>query len=136
EKNILVNFLNFTGWLENPPKIWEFIPAGTNLSYDLFTILRRSKELLRIEIPVQLIMHKIPKIDLKSSLVLANKGNFKGASLDNFSKKSSSGKIAKSYIKNKDWDKLLNYIKQEAEGFLDVYKILVKNIPYILKKIK
>jgi len=91
--------------------------------------------LLDIEIPLQLIMHEIPKLDLKSILVIANKGNFKGSSLDNFSKKSGSGQQTRLYIKNKEWDNLLNYIKQEAEAFLDVYKILVKNIPTILKKL-
>jgi len=135
EESILNKFLNFTGWLEDPPRIWNFIPVGINLSYDLLIILRRSEELLDIEIPLQLIMHEIPKLDLKSILVIANKGNFKGSSLDNFSKKSGSGQQTRLYIKNKEWDNLLNYIKQEAEAFLDVYKILVKNIPTILKKL-
>ncbi len=134
EGSILSDFLNFTGWKEDSPRIWKFIPAGVNLSYDLFIILKRSKELLNIEIPVQLIMHEIPKLDLKSILVIANKGSFRGSSLDNFSKKAGSGKQIRLYIKNKEWDNLLKYIKQETEAFLEVYKILVENIPNILKK--
>jgi len=71
---------------------------------------------------------------LKSILVIANKGKFKGSGLDSFSKKSGSGKQTILFIRNKEWDNLLKYIEQETEAFLDVYKILVKCIPKILKK--
>ena len=79
-------------------------------------------------------MYGIPKLDLKSILVIANKGKFKGSGLDNFSKKSSTGKQTRLFIKNKEWDNLSNYIIQETEAFFDVYKILIKSIPNVLKE--
>ncbi|MHA2298196.1 MAG: hypothetical protein ACXAEU_02635 [Candidatus Hodarchaeales archaeon] len=81
-------------------------------------------------------MSEVPKIDLKTILVIANKGKFKGSSLDNFSSKASSGELAAKYIKEKDWDNLLKYIKEEAEVFFEVYRLLVKQLPRVFKELK
>jgi len=134
EKEILESFLNLTGWFDDPPYPWKFILAGSNLSYDLLVITNRSKELLDVEIPLPFLMGEVPKIDLKTALIIANRGKFKGSGLDNFSNKAGSGKLAAKYIAEKDWTKLLEYIEQEADAFLEVYRLLARNLPRILKR--
>lgn len=135
EKDILEEFLIITGWKEDPRRIWDFIPAGVNLDYDLIIIKNRSKKLLNIKIPYNFLFHKIPRMELKTILVMANKGEFIGSSFDKFSKKRTDGLLARNYIKDEDWKNLLKYINQEAEAFFEIYQRLLKGIPKLLPKL-
>ena len=135
EKEILEAFLEITGWREDSPRIWDFIPTGVNLKYDLIVIKNRSKELLNFNIPSKLLFYKIPRMELKTILVMANRGEFKGSTFDRFSNKTSDGLSASNYIKEKDWDNLLKYINQEAEAFFEIYQKLLKGIPKLLPKL-
>ena len=135
EKDILEEFLTITGWKEDPRSEWNFIPAGVNLKYDLIVIKNRSKELLNIKIPYKFLFHKIPRMELKTILVMANRGKFKGSSFDKFSNKMTDGLSARNYIKVEDWDNLLKYINQEAEAFFEIYQKLLKGIPKLLPKL-
>lgn len=137
EKEILERFLKITEWNERSSKYWEFkfIPTGVNLNYDLIVIKNRCKELLNITIPCKILFHDIPRMELKTNLVMANKGKFTGASLDRFSNKKTDGLLARKYIKGEDWDNLLQYIDQEAEAFFEIYQRLLKHMPEFLLKI-
>jgi len=134
EKNILYNFLQKTGWLENPPMQWSFIPIGCNLKFDLMIIYHRTKEILNYDLDLEFLFYLLPKIDIKPILTIANRGKFKGASLDKFSNKSNSGLLAYNLIQQKKWKKLLKYIKEETKSFLEIYQILLANLPILLKK--
>ncbi len=135
EKDILDKFLEITGWKEKPRRIWNFIPTGVNLEYDLIVIKNRSKELLNVKIPYKFLFHEVPRMELKTILVMANRGNFKGSSFDRFSKKMTDGLSARNYIKGEDWDNLLKYINQEADAFFEIYQKLLKGIPKLLPKL-
>lgn len=130
---------NFYKSLEMEPSSSKSLGLYTkcnNISYDLIVIRERCKELLNQDIPYEFLFRRLPKIDLKSILVLANYGSFQGSSLDRFSAKISSGRLARTYIQNKNWDRLLEYIKQEANAFLELYRKLIKEIPKILPVIQ
>jgi len=134
EKSILSEFLNKTGWLETPPQLWEFIPIGFNLSFDLLIIYYRTKKILEYELKLDFLFHQLPKIDTKPIIVLANGGEFKGTSLDKFSDKSSDGALAYKLIREEKWNDLLNYIKKETKAFLKLYQKLLYKIPTIIPK--
>ncbi len=134
EKDILKKFLEITGWDQEPRRMWDFIPSGANLEYDLIVIKNRCKELLGIKIPYRFLFRDLPKIELKTILVIANRGNFKGSSFDKFSNKKTDGLSASYYIKNKDWSNLLKYITQEADAFFEIYQKLSKGIPELLPR--
>ena len=135
EKLILSEFLNKTCWLETPPNSWEFIPIGFNLPFDLWVIYYRTKKNLEYELNLDFLFHQLPKIDIQSIFVLANKGKFRGASLDKFSDKCYDGAYAYESIQEEKWDNLLQYIKDETESFLKIYQQLLKKLPTILKRI-
>jgi len=135
EKSILSEFLNKTRWLETPPNPWEFIPIGFNLSFDLLIIYYKTKKILEYKLNLDFLFHQLPKIDIKPIFVLANDGEFKGASLDKFSDKRYDGAYAYELIQEEKWDDLLQYIKDETESFLKIYQQLLKKFPTILKRI-
>ena len=133
EKHILKEFLDKTLWLEtlstqDSQGRWNFIPAGVNLKYEFTILSGRTKELLNRNLPTTFLFG-LPHYDLQSILVIANRGSFKGASLSNFSQKIGTGKDAAQYIRNKDWNKLIAYIQQETDAFLDLYSFLIEKLP-------
>ncbi|MHA1344709.1 MAG: hypothetical protein ACTSQG_12025 [Promethearchaeota archaeon] len=135
EKDILKDFLEITGWDQEPRRMWDFIPSGVNLVYDLIVIKNRCKELLGFKIPYIFLFRDLPRMELKTILVMANRGNFKGSSFNRFSKKMTDGLSANNYIKEKDWDNLLTYINEEADAFFEIYQKLIKGIPELLPKL-
>ena len=134
EVQILQQFLEMTGWLDKNPSPWQFIPVGFNLSYDLTILIHRSSALLEKKLSWAFLFSQLPKVDLKTLIVLANKGKFKGSSLDNFSQKKSSGKKAYEHIQDKNWLELINYIETETVAFLELYQYLLDNLPQFIQK--
>ena len=72
--------------------------------------------------------YKIPHLDLKPIIVLLNDGNFVGAKLDNFTNKPHDGKLVKEWYDNKQFDKIEQYIKDEADSFLEFLQKIKRNI--------
>lgn len=136
ENSILSEFHKITGWLENSPNPWKFIPIGFNLPFDLWVIYYRTKKILNYELDLGFLFRQLPKIDIKPISVLANEGSFKGASLDKFSEKPCDGGKAYEFIQEKKWDDLLHYIKDETKSFLKLYQQLLKKIPNLKFKNK
>lgn len=135
EEDILLEFLGLTGWDESDPKPFNFVPAGINLNYELLLIYYRCKELLDVVISPTFLFQDLPSYDLKHILVLANKGKFKDSSLNNFTGKLSSGSLAGEHIKNEDWNSLEQYIKNERDGFLELYSKAVKKFPSLFPRV-
>ena len=69
-----------------------------------------------------------PHVDIKPIIVLLNNGSFKGAKLDNFTKKQSDGKVIKQMYENKEWENIDVYIKEETEAFLEFLQKVKSNI--------
>lgn len=134
EKEILKEFLHLAGWNESPRRVWDFIPVGVNLWYDLLVLVSRCKKVLNVNIPLEFLVGQLPKIDLKAVLILANHGKFKGSGLDQFTSKNKTGLHASRAYQQQDWESLINYIEEETEAFLDLYKKAIRNIPTFIKK--
>ncbi|MHA1328950.1 MAG: hypothetical protein ACTSRH_16775 [Promethearchaeota archaeon] len=124
EKEILENFLN----TYEPMKLWNFIPVGVSLTqYDFIVLAKRAKK-YDIKLKLTLLL-KNPFIDIKSILVILNKGSFTGSSLENFTKKSKSGRNIKAHYENEMYDKIEYYIKAEAEAFIEFYQWISSSFP-------
>jgi hypothetical protein len=103
-----------------------------NLNFDFFRLHDRWEK-IGIDVPLKTLFYEHPYIDIKSILVIFNKGSFKGASLENIiGKKYDRDKIPEWYAK-KDYVMIENYIRDEANGFVRFYQKLKEKIPIALK---
>ena len=119
--------------LINPSSIWEFIPIGHNLYFDLMMFKERAK-LYDINLTEKFIYHDLPTIDIKAILVGMNNFRLKGSRLDLFTGKESTGINVPIWYYNKEYDKIINYIRQEAEEFVKFYAKLKKALPELREK--
>jgi len=122
EEQILNKFLPL--FLDN----WTFVPIGSSLAFDFRFIKARAKKIVKKEIPWQWLFHGRPYLDLKPILIIWNRGNFKLSGLNSLL---DMPHIDIEWYKNKQYDKIIGYIKQEAENFIDVYQTLKREIPKI-----
>ena len=65
-----------------------------------------------------------------------NKGEFKGASLDNLTGKQGKGSQVPEWYAQKDYEKIIAYVKNETEEFLKFAKWLYKEMPELREKFK
>ena len=101
---------------------------GMNLSFDFKFLLNKMNKYTG----EQMEFSSFPHLDLKSILVMMNNGNFKGASLTNFTNKKQKGSIIPFYYSNQEYDKIIKYIKVEATEFIKFYS----NVKLHLQKFK
>lgn len=103
--------------------IWNFIPIGMNISFDLtFLYYRCTKYHLIKGLDFIYWTFEKPKIDIKYCLIIANNMQFKGASLSNFSTKQGKGSDVIEFYKNNDWLSIYKYQDGEYKAFMDVLK--------------
>lgn len=129
EREILEDFIVGSGILNYP---FNFIPVGYNLGFEHNFLVARTR------------LHKLPEIDilnnpfvdLRSIGVLMNKGEFKGSGLDKITGKKSDGSVLPDWYKNKEYDKILDYVKLEADEFIKLNVWLYKKMPEILSEYK
>jgi hypothetical protein len=107
---------------------FSFIPIGMSLHFEFFMLHNRWKK-NGIDVPLKTLIYDIPHVDIKSILVILNGGKFRGASLDNFTGKTSNGAVIPEYYANRDFEKIEDYIKKEAEEFIKFYQMIKKNLP-------
>ena len=69
--------------------------------------------------------YSVPALDLKTAGVLINGGSFKGAALDDISAKQIGGQDIPVWYQSKDYEKIIEYIKDETIAFVDLYKKLL-----------
>jgi len=124
EKEILERFHS----IFIPEKSFNFIPIGMNLNFDLFVLHNRWKK-YGINVPLMTLLYDHPKIDIKPIIVILNKGEFKGASLEKFCGKEQSGKMVSHWYAMKDYASIENYIIKESEAFLRFYQKLKNEMP-------
>ena len=77
--------------------------------------------------------YKRSYLDLKPIVVLLNNGNFKEAKLDKFTNKPHDGKLVKEWYEKKQYDKIEEYIREEAKAFLEFLQKIKKNIHRVLE---
>jgi len=100
------------------PNPWRFVPVGNNLNFEFKFLLSKIASYFDFKID-PLFFHSRPYIDLKHVMVLLNRGRFKGYNL--FLKKIESGVKIPTWYQNKEYLKIVEYIKMEAEAFTDFY---------------
>ena len=110
---------------------WDFIPIGFNLRFDFITLLHRWRDILGIKVNGTSLFADQPCIDIRPIVILFNQGQFKGASLQNYSSKKQSGAAIKDLYTNKDYDAIDSYIRDETDGFLKLYQFIAKTLPPI-----
>ncbi|MHA1713912.1 MAG: ribonuclease H-like domain-containing protein [Candidatus Ranarchaeia archaeon] len=113
--------------------IWDFVPVGYNLNFEWEFLISKFWRYLGKKFSSRDLHYKIPHLDLKPVVVLLNKGNFCGAKLDKFTGKSEDGKVIKGYYENRQFEKIIGYIKNEAESFLDFLQKIMLRIDRLLE---
>jgi hypothetical protein len=109
---------------------WSFIPIGTNLNFDFKFLASKINKYTNINLTSSEIHSDYPHIDIKPILILLNNGNFKGASLHNFTDKGPNGFHIPTYYNNKEYNKITEYIEKEAKSFISFYQFLKNQFKY------
>ena len=131
EKEILRNFVYHLQIGINKD-VWNFVPTGFNLSFEHKFLKAKS---IKYGFPEFDIINK-PALDLKTIGVIMNQGQFRGASLDNLTGKKGNGVLVVEYYKNKEYDKIIQYIEQESKEFLKFNSYLYQEMPKLLAQFK
>lgn len=132
EEQILKTFYN----IFSPCKSFKFVPIGTSLNSFDFLILYNAYKRHHITINLQELIHNHTNIDLKPILVLMNRADFKGSSLSTFSNKPPNNKYIAQWYNEKQYDKIEEYIRQEAKEFIAHYISIVALLAEYGDKIK
>jgi len=123
EKEILKEFY----FIFSPDNPFKFVPIGENLSFDFFALHHRWQS-IGINVPLKTLIYDHPCIDIKSILVIFNEGSFKGASLKAIFGKTGGVKVPEWYA-NGNYNAIEDYIRREAEDFIQFYQKLKKELP-------
>lgn len=130
EKEIIREFIIKTKIMDEYP--FSFVPIGYNLRFEHNFLKIRSKIHSLLEIDI---LDK-PFIDLRAIGVLMNKGQFKGSGLDKITGKKNTGMNIPLWYENKEYDKILEYIKDETQEFIKFNSWLYKELPELHKRFK
>ncbi len=114
-------------------KPWEFIPVGNNLNYERKFLKAKCLQ-HNIPFDVYEFTYNAPSIDIQPLFVMLNNGKFKGCGMHNFTSKKTSGEVILHWYKNKEFEKIENYIVEEAAAFLEFYQTCFKQLPNLLLK--
>jgi len=128
EKEIIEEFIKLSKI--NDDWEWNFIPHGYHLDFEHNFLMKRAEfhGLPKIEVLGR------PLVDLCHVGVLMNSGEFKGSGLDKLTGKQGSGSDIIEMHSFGDYDKIEEYIKQEAKAYIEFYAWLRKRMPELLKQ--
>ena len=126
EEEIVTKFYNT--FFRDGIGIFDFVAVGDNLNFDWEFLISKFEKYLGKKVSSRDLHYKRLYFDIHPFLVLLNKGNFKGAKLNKFTKKQGDGKGIKPMYENKEWGSIDNYIKVEAEAFLELLQKIISNI--------
>ena len=107
--------------------MFDFIPVGVNLGFEHKFLLAKSAKYKKYSINVL----SRPCIDLKSILVLMNKGEFSNSGLDRMTGKKHSGSPIPAWYKNGQYDRIEEYVIHEAMEFGKLYQWLHREMPVL-----
>jgi hypothetical protein len=116
--------------------LWSFVSIGFNLAFDIsFLWTKFEKYNLPLPFDFKFLMFNGRKfIDLQSCFIIANNMSFRGSSLDQMTSKEQDGKKVPEWYNNREYDKIIEYIKQETQAFLEVLAIIKEDLK--LSKLK
>jgi hypothetical protein len=124
EEGIIREFSKFL----NPKKAWQFIPVGYNLMFDLGMLKGRAAK-YGMKYDDWFISNTLPTIDLRHICLGMNGFKFAGSGLDRFCNKPRSGELVPVWYLNKEYEKILEYVKKESEEFISLYRKLKHALP-------
>ena len=125
EADIIKEFHN--RFFLNKSNIFSFVPVGFNLNFEWEVLIQKFEKYLKLKLTSKDLHYTIPHVDLKPIVVILNNGNFVGAKLNNFTKKSSSGEIIKSLYESKNFYEIEKYIREENDAFLEFLQKIIRN---------
>ena len=126
EKEILEEFIYNTKILDSFR--FSFVSVGFNLNFEHNFLKTRSEKHGLPQIDV--LNH--PFLDLQTISIMMNKGEFKGSSLDKLAGKEKNGSKVPIWYANKEFDKIIEYVKMEAREFIRFNSWLYKKLPNLL----
>ena len=130
EREILEKFIKGTKIDSTYP--FDFVPTGYNLGFEHnFLRERTAKHSLN---PLDVLSK--PFIDLRAFGILMNKGEFKGSGLDKITGKETDGKLIPTWYLNKEYSRIVRYIENETQSFLQFNEWLYKEMPKCLEQFK
>ncbi|MBD3406638.1 MAG: hypothetical protein GF411_11035 [Candidatus Lokiarchaeota archaeon] len=127
EKEMLRDFLDII----NPDNAWDFIPVGYNLRFELYFLQARLRKILKLDLSDEWLYYDLPRIDVKSTIVMMNKGQFKGSSLEWFTKSELHDSQVSIWYARKEYHMIEEYIKDAANRFLHAYQYLKIQLPIL-----
>ncbi len=130
EKEIIEQFISDSKILDNYR--FSFVPIGFNLNFEHNFLKTRTE---KNGLP-QIDILNNPFLDLKIIGVIMNKGEFKGAGLDKLTGKEKNGSHIPGWYQNKEFDKIIEYIKIETREFIKFNSWLHKKLPGLLGQFK
>lgn len=95
---------------------WEFVPVGNNLAFEFKFLAEKFRKYLNKNIDIEYFL-KRPHVDLKSVMILANGGKFKGCHLV-LGKKGIGMNVPTWYFEGR-YDLIEDYIIDETTCFLE-----------------
>lgn len=129
EKEILKEFLEVL----NPDNVWDFIPIGYNLRFELYFLQVRLRKTLKLELSNEWLYYNLPRVDIRSILVMMNEGQFKGATLDWFIDRESDNSEIPNWYEGKEYQKIEVYIEDETKRFLHAYQFMKSKLPPLFR---
>lgn len=133
ETSILERFCRETRFFDEKDP-WAFFPTGFNLGFEFRFLLERTKRAgLDPQVGWDFPLNK-PSLDLQPVAVLMNGGAFKGASLERFSGKPTSGHHVIEALKTKDWPSVERYIEAETTAFFELLQQLHEVMPQLWRE--
>lgn len=117
----------------NPQRLWEFIPVGHNIYFDLGMLRGRAKQ-YGIEYTNWFIYNDLPAIDIKHICIGMNAFQLKGSGMDKFTGKETSGLMVPVWYYDKDYAKIIDYIEKETKEFIEFYAKLKQKLPEFRKQ--
>ena len=128
EKEIIEKFLSDTKINLDYP--FNFIPVGYNLGF--VNNFLKTRMIFHELKPLYILSR--PFIDLRVIGILMNKGEFKGAGLDQLTKKPKLSSNIPIWYENKEYEKIIFHIKNKTKEFIQFNYWLYKKLPSLLEE--
>ena len=115
------------------PYSFDFVPVGYNLAFEHKFLLEKTSKYTKL-FPITILTR--PHIDLHNLGILLNGGKFKNSGLDKFTDKPSNGSQVPVWYRNKEYEKIENYIRQETKEFIKFYRWAHRELPLLESNLK
>lgn len=106
--------------------VWEFIPVMQNHLFEFKFLFEKFKKYCGWNQDIMDYMFSKPLLDIKYTLIMKNNLSFKNSGLNKMTGKTMDGKQIPIWYQNKEYDKIIEYVKMEENAFMDYFRTLLK----------